>query len=35
MGKKCVHMCVNAKTIPVETVSGIVGGEGKGEQWRG
>jgi hypothetical protein len=32
--KKCIHMYVNAKMIPAETIPGI-GVEGKGEQWRG
>jgi hypothetical protein len=27
--KKCVHLYVNAKTIPVETTSGIRGGRKK------
>jgi hypothetical protein len=33
--KKCAHMYVNAKMIPVETVSGIRGGRDKRERWRG
>jgi hypothetical protein len=33
--KCCVHMYVNAKMIPVETVPGSGGGENKGERWAG
>jgi hypothetical protein len=33
--KKCVHMHVNAKMIPVETIPEIGGGGDKGEQWSG
>jgi hypothetical protein len=29
--KKCVHMYVNAKTIPVETIPGM--GEGDKGEW--
>jgi hypothetical protein len=29
--KKCVHMYVNAKTMPIETIPGIGGGGNKGE----
>jgi rubredoxin len=32
--KKCVHIYVNAKMIPVETIPGIGMGD-KEEQWRG
>jgi hypothetical protein len=34
MAQKCVHMYVNAKMIPVETIPGIEEGWDKGEQWR-
>jgi hypothetical protein len=30
-----VHMFVNAKMTPVETIPGIRGGGDKGKQWRG
>jgi hypothetical protein len=30
-----VHMYINAKMIPVETIQGIGGGGNKGELWRG
>jgi hypothetical protein len=32
--KKCVHMYVNVKILPVETILGIEGGQNKGEWWR-
>jgi hypothetical protein len=34
-GKKCIHIYVNEKMIPVETIPGIRGEGDKGEQWRG
>jgi hypothetical protein len=33
--QKCVHIHVNAITIPVVTIPGIGGEEDKGECWRG
>jgi hypothetical protein len=30
-----MHVYVNAKMIPVESVPGIGGGGNKGKQWRG
>jgi hypothetical protein len=33
--KNCVHMNVNAKIIPIETIPGMWGEGDKGERWRG
>jgi hypothetical protein len=35
MYKYCVHMYVNGKMIPVETIPGMREGRNKGEWWRG
>jgi hypothetical protein len=32
--KYCIHMYVNGKMRPVETISGMGGGRDKGEWWR-
>jgi hypothetical protein len=31
--QKCVHVWVNAKMIPVETIPGVGGGDDKGAWW--
>jgi hypothetical protein len=33
--KYCVHMYVNGRMIPIETISGMGGGGCEGEWWRG
>jgi hypothetical protein len=33
--KHCVHMFVNGKIIPFETIPGMGGRRDKGEWWRG
>jgi hypothetical protein len=33
--KYCVHMYINVKMIPVETIPGMGEGRDKGELWRG
>jgi hypothetical protein len=33
--RKIVHMYVNGKMMPVETIPGMGGEEDKGEWWRG
>jgi hypothetical protein len=35
MYKKCAHVNVNAKMVPVETIFGMEEGGDKGEQWIG